>query len=282
MKSVILALMVALPTWAQAESYPNAQSIVSIGGPVTEIIFALGQGGRIVGRDTTSVFPQVVHSLPDVGYMRQLSAEGVLSVGPDLIVTRDTAGPPETMNQLRSAAIPVVEIHDGYSEAAVLAAVDTIGAALGVEAAAQDLHAQIKAEFVTLENLVATQDHAPRVLFILSNQDGRLNVAGRNTGADGIIALAGAENVVAEAFEGYKIMSNEALMTAAPDVILMLKGRADHAGRKDDVFALPALANSPAALNDRFILLETSSLGFGPRTAQFASNLHRALHATSD
>lgn len=277
MKTALLALMFTLPGLVQADSYPNAQSIVSIGGPVTEIIFALGAGDRVTARDTTSVFPPEVNDLPDVGYMRQLSAEGVLSVGPDLILTRDTAGPPETLDQLRAASIPVVEVHDAYTKTALLNAVDTVGAALGAEPAAQALHTEIAAQFDALENLIAAQHNAPRVLFILSNQDGRLNVAGRGTGADGIITLSGGLNVMATAFEGYKIMSTEALITAAPDVILMMKGREDHAGKKDDIFALPALALSPAARNDRFVLIDSAALGFGPRTAHFATELHQAL-----
>ena len=116
MKHLVIALAAALlPVSAAAQSYPDAQRIVSIGGPVTELIYLLGEGDRVIARDTTSTFPEEVNDLPDVGYMRQLSAEGVLSVEPDLIVTRDTAGPAEAMDQLRAAAIPLVEVHDGFS-----------------------------------------------------------------------------------------------------------------------------------------------------------------------
>ena len=99
MKRLILALaLAALPVVAaQAQTYPEARRIVAIGGPVTELIFALGAGDRVIARDTTSTYPEEVNALPDVGYMRQLSAEGVLSVDPDLIVTRDTAGPLEAL-----------------------------------------------------------------------------------------------------------------------------------------------------------------------------------------
>jgi iron complex transport system substrate-binding protein len=279
MKHFLIAMAVAFPVTAQAESYPNATSIVSIGGPVTEVIYALGAGDRIVARDTTSQFPSDVVALPDVGYMRQLSAEGVLSVSPDLILTRDTAGPPETIEQLRAASVPLVEVHDGFSKESVLTAVTIIGETLGKQAAAAQLHKQIADEFVALETDVAQQETAARVLFILSNQGGRLNVAGRGTGADGMITLAGGENVMGSAFEGYKIMSDEALIEAAPDVVLMMTGRDDHAGRKEDIFALPALAHSPAALNDTFVTLDPAALGFGPRTAHFARSLNAALTA---
>ncbi|WP_339692262.1 ABC transporter substrate-binding protein [Celeribacter baekdonensis] len=280
MKSTFFALALALPTAAAAQSYPDAQAIVAIGGPVTETIFALGEGARVIARDTTSLYPEAVTALPDVGYMRQLSAEGVLSVGPDLIVTRDTAGPPETLDQLRAASIPVVSIHDSFTKEAVLDNVTAIGAAIGAEEAAATLHATIATQFVNLEASLAKQTERPRILFILSNQAGRLNVAGAQTGANGIIEMAGGENVMAAAFDGYKIMGDEALIEAAPDVVVMMTGEADHEGRADEIFALPALAQSPAAAHGRFVQIDPAAMGFGPRTALFAQNLHDALVET--
>ncbi|WP_417267729.1 heme/hemin ABC transporter substrate-binding protein [Celeribacter baekdonensis] len=277
MRSTFFALALALPTAAAAQSYPDAQAIVAIGGPVTETIFALGEGARVIARDTTSLYPEAVTALPDVGYMRQLSAEGVLSVGPDLIVTRDTAGPPETLDQLRAASIPVVSIHDSFTKEAVLDNVTAIGAAIGAEEAAATLHATIATQFVNLEASLAKQTERPRILFILSNQAGRLNVAGAQTGANGIIEMAGGENVMAAAFDGYKIMGDEALIEAAPDVVVMMTGEADHEGRADEIFALPALAQSPAAAHGRFVQIDPAAMGFGPRTALFAQNLHDAL-----
>ena len=281
MKSTFFALALALPTAAAAQSYPDAQAIVAIGGPVTETIFALGEGARVIARDTTSLYPEAVTALPDVGYMRQLSAEGVLSVGPDLIVTRDTAGPPETLDQLRAASIPVVSIHDSFTKEAVLDNVTAIGAAIGAEEAAATLHATIATQFVNLEASLAKQTDRPRILFILSNQAGRLNVAGAQTGANGIIEMAGGENVMAGAFDGYKIMGDEALIEAAPDVVVMMTGEADHEGRADEIFALPALAQSPAAAHGRFVQIDPAAMGFGPRTALFAQNLHDALVETA-
>jgi iron complex transport system substrate-binding protein len=277
---IAAALALTLPLSAHTESYPEASSIVSIGGPVTEVIYALGAGNRIVARDTTSQFPAEANELPDVGYMRQLSAEGVLSVSPDLIVTRDTAGPPETLDQLRAAIVPLVEVHDAFTKKGVLSAVETIGEAIGEQEAAAVLKAEIVAEFAALEADIASQETAPRVLFILSNQGGRLNVAGRGTGAHGIIEISGGVNVMGEAFEGYKIMSDEALIKANPDVVLMMNGRGDHGGRKDEIFALPALAFSTAAQNRAFVTTDGASLGFGPRTAQFARTLNTAFTTT--
>lgn len=278
MRALFLAAALALPGAATAaDSYPEARAIVSVGGPVTEIIHALGAGDRIIARDTTSLYPPALAALPDVGYMRRLSAEGVLSVAPDLIVTRDTAGPPEVLDQLRAAAIPIVEVHDAYSPDGVSAAVRTVGAALGKEAAAEALVGEIEAQFAELAGMVAAQDSTPRVLFILSNQAGRLNVAGAGTGADGAITLAGGRNVMGAAFQGYKIMNDEALIEAAPEVVVMMVSRADHAADPAEIFALPALSQSPAARNGAFLAIDPATLSFGPRAPLLLIDFAKAL-----
>ncbi len=135
MRSALFALALALPTGAYAQSHPDARAIVAIGGPVTETIFALGEGARVIARDTTSLYPEAV--------------------------TRDTAGPPETLDQLRAASVPVVSIHDSFTKEAVLDNVTAIGAAIGAEDAAAALHAKIAAQFAHLEASLAEQtDHA--------------------------------------------------------------------------------------------------------------------------
>jgi len=270
----------ALPFAAMAQPWPDASRIVSIGGPVTELIFALGAGDRVIARDTTSTFPAEVEALPDVGYMRQLSAEGVLSVGPDLIVTRDTAGPIEAMESLRAARVPMVEVADGFTPEAVVAAMRKIGAALGLEEAGETMARQAEADFAALAEKVA-EGPSPRVMFVLSNQGGRLNVAGAGTGADGIIALAGGINVMADAFDGYRIVSDEAIVTAAPDAIVMMEstGNPDTDDLRAGVMDVPAVIQTPAGQAGALIRVPPAALGFGPRTARLAQDLHARFAA---
>lgn len=279
MNRLAFALSLILPVAAGAQTYPDATAIVSVGGAVTETVFALGLGDRVVARDTTSTYPDAALSLPDVGYMRRLSAEGVLSVSPDLIVTRGTAGPPEAMDQLRAASIPIVEVSDDFTPQGVIATVRQIGATLGVPDRAEALAADLTTAFNTLPQ---APEHPARVLFVLSNQAGRLNVAGADTGADGIITLAGAQNVMASEFSGYRILNDEALIAAAPDVVLMMTGQEDHEARAEEIFALPAMSQTPAAQNGAFVTIDGAALGFGPRTAAFAHELADAIaNATS-
>lgn len=277
-RNFVFALALAASS-AQADT--EAKAVVSIGGPVTEIIYALGEQDRIVARDTTSVYPPAANELPDVGYMRALSAEGVLSVGPDLILARDTAGPPEALDQLKAASVPMVLTHDAFTAQAVVDAITVVGHALGVDDKAQDLVAKVSGELDSLAQDVAALTDKRKVMFILSLDGGRMNVAGAGTGADGIISLAGGQNVMAQAYEGYKLVSSEAVIEAAPDLIIMMSNAGDHSGRKDEVLALAPIKLTPAGETGGFATVPGAALGFGPRTATFARDLHDVLYGAA-
>lgn len=279
--ALFASILAAFPAVGLAETYPSADAVVSVGGPITEIIYALGEEERIVARDTTSVFPEAANDLPDVGYMRRLSAEGVLSVAPDLIIARSTSGPVEALDQLRGAAVPIVFVEDGFTQQAVLDSVGAVGEALGVEDKAAALMAQLQKDFADLAAQRAASDTPIRVLFALSIDGGRLNASGRGTGAHGLIELVGGTNVMAESFEGYKLVNDEAVILAAPDVIIMMDGRGDHGGRADEVLALPSVALTPAGENAAFLTIPGAALGFGPRTPQLAGDLLTQLETLS-
>jgi iron complex transport system substrate-binding protein len=270
-RALLAALALAVP--AQA-----ADLVVSVGGAVTEIVMALGEGDRLVARDTSSTFPEAVRDLPDVGYVRRLSAEGVLSVDPGLILAEEGAGPPETIELLRNAAIPFVEIPDGHDRAAVLAKITAVAAALGVPDKGAALAADVGA---ALDAAVAGAAGGPdrRVMFVMSVQGGRILAAGRDTAADGIIRLAGGVNAVTD-FEGYKPLTDEAVTRAAPEVILMMAraGAADGDDPADAVLRHPAIRTTPAAEARALVRMDgLYLLGFGPRTAEAVRDLADAL-----
>ncbi|MEM6373922.1 MAG: ABC transporter substrate-binding protein [Pseudomonadota bacterium] len=270
-------LIAALPTTILAEGDKN---VLAIGGSVTEIIYALGEGDRLIGRDSTSSYPPEATGLPDVGYMRALAPEGVLSVGPDMIISEDGAGPPETIEVLQAANIPFITVPDGYSAEGIVQKILTVGEALDVEAASIALASDVRMKLQQAEEAAdALAGNAPkRVLFILSTQDGRIMASGTNTAASGIIEMAGGVNAVT-AFEGYKPMSDEAVIAAAPDVILMMDRSGDHFVADEDLFALPAIATTPAAQTQSVVRMNgLYLLGFGPRTADAVLDLTAALY----
>lgn len=253
--------------------------VLTLGGTVTEIAVALGAADRLVGRDATSTFPASVRALPDVGYLRALSAEGVLSLAPDLIIADADAGPPEVVAQVQAAGVAYVTTPATLSAGGVQARITAVAAALGRVAQGQALAAQVGAELAAAQ---AAADALPaprkRVLFILSLQGGRIMAAGQDTAAEAMLRLAGAENAL-QGFAGYKPVTDEAVLASAPDAVLMMDRGGDHGAADADLWALPALAGSPAAQAGAVIRMDgLRLLGLGPRAAAAAADLRLALY----
>lgn len=256
-----------------------SQRVVAVGGSVTEIVYALGEEQRLLAVDSTSLYPAAVAELPNVGYMRQLSAEPILALGPDLVLAIEDSGPPAALDQLRDAGVPVVVVPDSYAPEGVLAKIDMIAAALGMEAAGAELHRRVAAELDAVKRTFGDLSQRPRVLFLLTISKSRTAMAaGENTSAAGIIGMAGGVNAV-DGFEGFKPLSPEAAVAAAPDVLLITRRSLDLLGGREALLSLPEIALTPAAQEDRVIVMDgLLLLGFGPRTAAAAAELGAALH----
>ncbi len=278
--SLSLLTLIVPAQIAQAEA---PSRIVSIGGAVTEIVYALDQQSRLVARDTTSNFPAKAAALPNVGYARALSPEGVLSVDPDLILASEGSGPPETLAVLKQAGVTYVEVPEIFSAAGVIAKIQTVADALDQSEAGQALIAQVSDELSAAQALAqkTAGDSPKRVLFVLSTQAGRITASGTGTGADGIITMAGAVNAIT-AFEGYKQLTDEAIAAAAPDVILAMDRGGDHGLTKVSLKSLPALMLTPAAQNGALIRMDGALLlQFGPRAASAVKDLSQAIYGAA-
>lgn len=251
---------------------------VSIGGAITEILYALGLESRLVGVDTTSLYPAAaLHDKPSVGYMRQISAEGVLGLNPTLILAIQGAGPREAMDLLETAKVPLVLVPETYSEEGLIEKIKLVGHAMGVDARAECLSIAVSADLKQLRALRAKVTKPVRVMFVMSLQNGRAMVAGHKTAADEIIQLAGAANAV-EDYDGYKIIGDEAIVAAKPDVVLSIDRDKDSL-RADAVYSHPGFALTPVAANKSFIAMDgLYLLGFGPRTAAAARDLSVKLY----
>jgi iron complex transport system substrate-binding protein len=229
--------------------------------------------------DTTSLYPpEALKRAPTVGYMRALSAEGILSLKPSWVIAIDGSGPPAALKLVSDAGVPLTMIHDDPSPDGVAAKIETIAKLLGAEKAVA-LANETRARFALVEHMRPRTPKPPRALFILSLQNGRPMVGGRGTAADAIIGLAGGANA-ADTIEGYKPMTDEGVIAAAPDVILKMNN-GNMVGGKDDIFALPAFSATPAAAKRALIGMDgLYLLGFGPRTADAVRDLMADLHPT--
>ena len=252
--------------------------IVSIGGAITEILYALGFENRIVGVDTTSLYPPAaLRDKPSVGYMRQLSAEGVLGLNPSLVLAVQGSGPKETMEVLEAAKVPLVLVPESFSETGLLDKIKLVGHAMGADKRAECLTAVVTDDLAQLRELRAKVTKPVRVMFVMSLLNGRAMTAGKNTAANEIIALAGGVNAI-DSYDGYKIINDEAIVAAKPDVVLSI-ARAKDSLDAETVYLHPAFAMTPVAANKAFISMDgLYLLGFGPRTAAAARDLSIKLY----
>lgn len=272
-----LAALSLAPAQAQESAY-DASRVVAIGGSITEIVYALGEEGRLIARDSTSIFPEQALELPDVGYMRALSPEGVLSVDPSVIIALEGSGPPEALEVLEKASVPMVTLPEEFDREGILEKIRIVGEVLGVEEKAGLLAARTEADIEAAEQATAGLKDRKKVLFVLSLQGGRILASGTGSAADGIIALAGGLNAVTE-YQGYKQLTDEAVIEAAPDVILAMDRGGDHETQVDQLLGHPALAATPAARTKSVVRMDGAFLlGFGPRTASAARELSAALY----
>lgn len=263
---------------SEAERFDDPSRLVAVGGSLTEIVFALGEQDRLVARDSTAVYPPEAMSLPDVGYMRALSPEGVMSVDPSAILMLEGSGPPEAVEVIRKALIPVVTVPEAFDRDGIVRKIRVVGHALGVDGKAAALARQVEAEIAAAQAAAAKVDRRKRVLFILSMQGGRLLASGSGTAADGIIRMAGGVNAV-EGFDGYRQLSDEAVYAARPEVVLMMDRGGGHDATEAELFAHPAMAGTPAAAARALVRIDGAwLLGFGPRTASVIRELSAALH----
>jgi iron complex transport system substrate-binding protein len=273
--SAVLALSFGLTAQALAE---DAKRVVTLGGSVTEIAVALGAGDLLVARDSTSNYPAEISALPDVGYIRALSPEGVLSVSPDLILAEADAGPPAAVDVLTATGVPFLRMPGDPTPAGVVAKINAVAAALGLQAEGDALAAKVQAGLTEAEARTAAVTDKKRVLFVLSLQGGRVMAGGEGSSAEGIIALAGGVNA-GTGFQGYKQMTDEAVLAAAPDLILMMDREGDLAIGNPDVMAHPTLSQTPAARSGAIVRMDGMMLlGFGPRTPDAAKLLYDSLY----
>ena len=275
-KNWMMLLIVAL-TWTDA-ALAEAQRIVSVAGAITEIIYALGSESRLAGVDTTSFYPPEARQLPQVGYQRTLSAEGILSLTPDLLLATDGAGPPAVLEQIRAAGVAIRIVPNEWSADGIVQKVRSVAEALDQSADGERLATRLRAELentLRLTNLVQTR---PRVLFLMSAGRGAPLASGTGTAADAMIQWAGGRNALNE-FEGYKPLSAEALTAATPDVLLLPDHALEALGGETGLSRIAGLTLTPAWRQQRIIRMDgLLLLGFGPRTATAVTTLARRLH----
>lgn len=258
-------------------SITNTDRIITMGGSVTETVFALGKGTNVIATDQSSTYPQQVFQLPRVPYIRNLTSEGVLSLGPSLIISSNDASPESAINQIRSAGTSMLLVKEEESLEGVIHKLSVIGKALNTEEKANELIEKNKTTYKRATELRSTLESKPKVMFVLAVRGtSNFMVAGSNTGAHAMIELAGGVNAF-NSFTGYKQTTLESIIAANPDYVLMMQSRFDEIS--SGLKKTPGVNAVKAVSNDNIIGMEGNYLlGFGPRFGSAILDLMKLIH----
>ena len=281
-----MVFMAGLVGTAQAETLScgerpaDASRIAVAGGSLVEILFELEEQKRIVAVDRTATFPAAARELPQLGYVRDISAAGLLSLQPTFVLGEHDMGPPEVLEQLERLGVDLLLVPEEFSVDGIRDKIRCVAKALGRgddgEALAAELLESV-AEPVAMQVEAATvSESAPAGIVLLGLREGAPVAAGRDSSGQGLLDMAGARNLMK--FEGWKPVSVEAMAAASPEFIVIPERGVRMAGGMDELLAHPALRLTPAAKARRVISMDgMAMLGFGPRTAQAAARLREML-----
>lgn len=257
----------------------SLERVLSIGGDITEILYALGKQDAVVAVDATSQYPSAaLKEKKNVGYMRALSAEGVLSINPTLIFASEGAGPPPVVKALKASNVPYVEVPDNYTPEAVVEKIRLVAKGVGSDADGETLAASVDKKFSELAKTRDVISKPLKAIFVLSVQKGMAVIAGEGSGGEAALKLAGLENA-AVGFYGYKPMVDEALVKMQPDVIVVMDRSEPNHDAMGAVNGLKGVQSTPAGKNDRVVVMDgLYLLGFGPRAPDAARDLMLAAY----
>jgi iron complex transport system substrate-binding protein len=262
----------------------DASRIVPANGDIAEVVFALGLGDSVVATDVSATYPPEADALPEIGYQRTLLAEQMLGLDPSVVVANPDAGPPEVLDQLRAAGVPVVVLDYPHDLGGPAAKIRLVAAALGVPARGEELARSVTAAIEEASSsasaLVSAAGDRPRAVFLYLRGSNVQQVGGRGSGVDALLDAAGAVDVGVElGVDEFQPLTDEALVEAAPEVLVVTTSGLESVGGVDGLVALPAIAGTPAGRDRRVVAVDDQLLlGLGPRTGEALELLVAELH----
>ena len=257
----------------------NHSKIVIAGGSITEIIYFLNEDKKIVGVDVTSNYPKKAKDLPSIGYVRNLSTEGILSLNPTLILGEDDMGPPNVIRQIKEIDVDLRIIPEEKSISGIINKIQCVASIIGASEKAQEMiNTSLLPSIKELEEIQNySQIRAKKVMLILSMQGTSPIVAGRGTSGDGFINMIGAQNVF-DSFDGWKPVSAESIIAVNPEYILLPERDMHKNSNVNNLKTNPLFKNTIAGFKNNFISEDAMTmLGFGPRSIDSALKIAKII-----
>lgn len=273
-------LLLPIKSFAETASKGTTEykRIVSVGGTITEILYALDLQNAIVGVDLTSYYPAETAEKTNVGYLRNLNAEGILSLQPDLILALEESGPAPTIVQLKNSTVEFKQIPMAQSIEEAAGLIRQVAQIVGKADAGEELAQKMLADVNTAQKMLKDTHTKTKTMFLYARGTKVLMVAGPDTPASQMIQLAGGENANS-GIQGFRTFSAEAVVETAPEVILMLTKGIESLGGVDGALKLPGVIATPAGKDKRIVHMDDQYLiGFGPRLGLALQDLILLLH----
>ena len=279
MRLIILILFLSISNaYAICEQSMSRSKIVVAGGSITEIVYFLGMEDKLVGVDITSNFPKEAKKLKSIGYLRNLSIEGILSLSPGLVLAEEDIGPPIIINQLRKTSIDLRIIKEKNNLNGIRNKIMCISKILNTSLDENE-------DFIEFENKLhmvkklkkINSEKIKKILLILMMRGASPVVAGKNTSGQGFIDMIGHENSMND-LNGWKPVSSEEIIKKNPDYIIITKRAFKNFSSLDQFLSVPGISSTLAAKKKNIIVKDgMSMLGFGPRTINVALDIDKKI-----
>ena len=265
-------------SFGNCERASDTSRIVSAGGSLTEIIYYLNASENLVARDLTSNYPPEATALPSIGYLRNLSAEGLLSLQPTLILGESDAGPPNILDQLRNLTVDFRIFAETYDGESIIHKTTCVGEILGVDDETLQVKLRkLRSDIKELKNTTSFDPKKKKILLILMMRGTSPIVAGSNTAGDGFIKMTGNLNAFDDV-DGWKPVGVENILSVDPDAIIVTTRSLSEFKNTDEFLTQTRLNLTKAGKTRNLIVADTMEmLGFGPRTPSLASKISSQL-----
>lgn len=253
------------------------QRIITAGSAITETVCALGDCDKIIASDRTSLYPEKIQKLPSIGYRSGITAEGIISLKPTLIIAEKNYVDDAVLSQLESTGIKLLVVVREYNFDDTKKFINQIAVVLGREAEAKKLISQNETSLAEVNAMLKTTASRPKVLCIYNRGTATVSMAGNGTFGD-IIKYVGAENVFADT-EGYKPLNTEALIASNPDYLVMVSTGFESLGGLEGVLKVPGILQTTAGKKKQIVSVESLQLtNFGPRFGETVKQLVQLIH----
>lgn len=261
----------------------SVKRIIPLDGDVAEVVFALGLGDNVVATDLSATYPPEADALPEIGYQRALSAETVAAFAPTVLLATDTAGPPEALDDMRRLGYPLIILPNESTPTGAGDKIRAVAVALGVPERGAELADSLDAAIAAATAPPTDPEHRPRVVALYVRGTTAQLVLGESLNTRWLIEAAGGVDISAKmGIKDTAPISAEAILAAAPDVILVPLAGLESVGGVDGILGIGGLGQTPAGLNRRVLAYDDQlMLGNGPRTAQVLARLRDDLSAVT-